>query len=92
MANTVIKKDGTKKPFDGEKIRKSIESAAEEAGLERERINKVVNQVASEAMQLANGKEEITTGELKEKILSTLDTVEPSVSAAWREYDSKRKA
>ncbi|MCP6719836.1 MAG: ATP cone domain-containing protein [Patescibacteria group bacterium] len=92
MANTVIKKDGTKKPFDSEKIRKSIESAAEEAGLEKERISEIVNQVANETMQLAEGKEEIATSELKEKILSTLDTVEPSVSAAWREYDSKRKA
>ena len=92
MVNTVIKKDGTKQPFDDEKIRKSIRSAAEEAGLEKERASEVVNQVASEVMQSIKDKDEVTTSDLKEKILNMLDMIEPSVSAAWREYDSKRKA
>lgn len=91
MVNTVTKKDGTKQPFDGEKIRKSIRSAAEEAGSKKERISEVVNQVASEVIQSIEEKDEVTTSELKEKILSTLDMIEPSVSAAWREYDSKHK-
>ena len=36
-------------------------------------------------------REEIATSEIKEKILSELDRIEPSVSAAWRKYDEEKK-
>lgn len=91
MADQVIKKDGTKEPFDAEKIRKSIAAAAEQAGLSEERKNEVVEQVATTVIQVAGGKEEIATSELREKILSELDRVEPSVSAAWRKHDQEQK-
>ena len=42
-------------------------------------------------IQLADTKEEIATSELRKKILSELDSVEPSVSAAWRKYDQEQK-
>jgi len=92
MANEVIKKDGAKEPFDPEKIRNSIAMAAQEAGLTEERKNEVVEQVANTVIQLAEGKEEITTNEIKEKILSELDQVEPSVSAAWKKYEETKQA
>lgn len=86
MASQVIKKDGTKQPFDAEKIRKAIGLAAEQAGLSEERKNEVVEQVATAAIQLADTKEEIATSEIKEKILSELNNIEPSVASVWREY------
>jgi len=91
MADQVIKKDETKEPFDPEKIRKSIGAAAELANLPEERKNEVVEQVATTAIQVAEGKEEIATSELREKILSELDRIEPSVSAAWRKHDQEQK-
>jgi len=91
MADQVIKKDGTKEPFDPEKIRKSIVAAAELANLPEERKNEVVEQVATTVIQMAEGKEEIATSEIREKILSELDQVEPSVSAAWRKHDQEQK-
>jgi len=91
MANQVIKKDGTKQPFDAEKIRKSIRAAADEAGLSEERKNEIVEQVATTVIQMAEGKEEIATSEIREKILGELDNLEPSVSAAWRKYDQENK-
>lgn len=90
MANQVIKKDGTKQPFDAEKIKKAIAIAVEEAGLPEERKNEVVEQVSAAAIQLAEEKEEIATSELREKILSELDTIEPSVSEAWRKHDQEK--
>ncbi len=86
MASQVIKKDGIKQPFDAEKIRKAIGLAAEQAGLSEERKNEVVEQVATVAIQLADTKEEIATSEIKEKILSELNNIEPSVASVWREY------
>lgn len=90
MANQVIKKDGTKEPFDSGKITRAIESATKEAGISPERMNEVVNQVSGVVLEFAATKEEIATTELKEKILSELDKVEPTVAATWRKYDQER--
>jgi transcriptional regulator NrdR family protein len=91
MAKEVIKKDGTKQPFDSEKIKNSIRAAAGLANLQEERKNEVVEQVATTVIQMAEEKEEIATSEIREKILSELDSIEPSVSAAWRKYDQEQK-
>jgi len=91
MAQEVIKKDGTKQPFDAEKIKKAISAAAQQANLSEERKNEVVEQVTATVVQTAEGKEEIATSEIKEKILSELDSVEPAVSASWRKYDQEKK-
>ena len=91
MANFVIKRDGTKEPFDAEKIKKSITAAAQMANLSKERTNEVVGQVSNVAIQLAEGKEEVATTEIKEKILAELDAIEPSVSEAWRKYDQEKE-
>ena len=92
MAKEVIKKDGSKEPFDPEKIRNSIRSAADRTDLEEARKNEVVEQVATAAIQLADSKEEIATSEIKDKILSELDRLEPSVSAAWRKHEEEKSA
>jgi len=91
MAKEVIKKDGTKEPFDPGKIKNAIRAAAARTELSDERKNEVIEEVAAVVIQLANAKEEIATSELREKILSELDSVEPSVSAAWRKYDQEQK-
>ena len=91
MASNVIKKDGTKEPFDTEKIKNSIRAAAERTDLSEEKKNEVVEQVATAVIQTAKEKEEIATSELREKILSELDRIEPAVSAAWRKHDQEQK-
>lgn len=90
MANFVIKRDGTREPFDAEKIRRAITGAAQRTNLPEERKNEVVEQVLSAALQLAREKEEIKTSEIKEKILSELEVIEPSVSEAWRKYAQEK--
>ena len=91
MAKEVIKRDGTKEPFDPGKIKGSIAAAAKLTNLSEERKNEVVEEVASTVIQFADSKEAITTSEIREKILSELDRIEPSVSAAWRAYDQEKK-
>jgi transcriptional regulator NrdR family protein len=92
MAEFVVKRDGSREPFDAQKIRDSITAAAQEAGLAEERTNEVVGQVVTVAIQMAGQKEEIATSEIKARILSELDQVEPSVSAAWRKYEQEKKS
>ena len=90
MAKFVIKKDGKKEPFDAEKIKASITAAVSGANLAEERVNEVVEQVSGAAIQLAGEKEEIATSEIKAKILSELDALEPSVSEAWRKHEQEK--
>ena len=90
MAEFVIKKDGTKEPFDEGKIKSSITAAVLGTDLSEERKNEVIEQVSRAAIQLASEKEEIPTAEIKEKILSELDALEPSVSESWRKYAQER--
>ena len=91
MAKEVVKKDGSKEPFDAEKIKNSIGAAAARTDLSEERKNEVVEQVSAAVIQMADAKEEIATSELKDKVLSELDQMEPAVSEAWREYDQEQK-
>ncbi|PIU75028.1 MAG: hypothetical protein COS76_02920 [Candidatus Portnoybacteria bacterium CG06_land_8_20_14_3_00_39_12] len=91
MAKEVIKKDGAKEPFDAEKIKNSILGAAQRTDLSEERKNEVVEQVAATVIQMAEEKDEIATSEIKEKILSELDIVEPVISEAWRKYEQENK-
>ncbi len=91
MASEVIKKDGSRQPFDAEKIRISITIAAEQANLLGERKNEVVEKVTAVVMQMVEGREEIATSEIKEKNLSELDLIEPAVSASWRRYEQEKK-
>ena len=91
MAKEVIKKDGAKEPFDAEKIKNSILGAAQRTDLSEERKNEVVEQVAATVIQMAEEKDEIATSEIKAKILSELDIVEPAVSEAWRKYEQENK-
>ena len=83
----VIKKNGTKEPFDPEKIRKSIAGAAQRTDIPEERKNEVVEQVTAVVVPTLEGREEIETSEIRETILSELDRVEPAVANAWREYE-----
>ena len=88
MANFVIKKDGTKEPFDPEKIKRAILAAAQETDLSEERKQEIADQVSSTVLQVAGEREEIGVSEIKDKVLQELDSAEPSVSQAWRDYDS----
>jgi hypothetical protein len=43
-------------------------------------------------LDLAASQEEIATSEIKEKILSELDNVEPQAASAWRKHEQEHKA
>lgn len=90
MAKYVVKRDGSKEAFDKEKIERSIIVNAQDAGLSEGRIKNVAKKVLNAVIQFAEGKEEVATAEIKKKILIEFDTVEPSVSKVWREFDEKR--
>ena len=89
MAQQVIKRDGSKEPFDAEKIKRAVEAAVDRVGLAPERAAEVIKQALDVVMQFAGEKEEVLTFDLKSKILAELDKLEPSVAESWRKYDQE---
>lgn len=83
----VIKKSGTKEPFNPDKIRRSIAGAAQQADIPEERKEEVVFQVAGTVIPMLEVKDEIDTKDIKQVILSELDRIEPAVASAWRKYE-----
>lgn len=92
MITEVIKKDGSRQPFDGDKLRRSIELACQDAGVAPERSREVIELVSSAVLLLAADKTEISTTELKAQVLGELDKTEPSAAEAWRRYEAKKEA
>ncbi|KKQ97587.1 MAG: hypothetical protein UT22_C0009G0008 [Parcubacteria group bacterium GW2011_GWC2_39_11] len=87
----VIKKDGTREPFDTGKIKSAILAAGQRTDLSEERKNEVAEQVVAAITAMADGKDEIASSEIKEKILSELDGNEPIISEEWRKYEQENK-
>ncbi len=87
----VIKRDGTRQPFSERKLRSSIENAAKEAEVPARRIKQVVSDAAREPIEMAKGTRPVETKAIREKVLSRLDAIEPSVSEAWRGFDRTNK-
>lgn len=91
MVKTVIKRDGSRVPFDKDKIKKAVLAAAEDAGMSPDNSQATASRVMSVVLQYTSNQEEIFTDELKNLILEGLDEFSPSVSKAWREYDQRTK-
>lgn len=89
MAKQVIKRDGSKEPFDAGKIKGAVESAVGRAGLAPERAAEVIKQVLDVVMRFAGETEEVLTFDLRTKILAELDKLEPSAAESWRKYDQE---
>ncbi len=87
MVNFVVKNDGEKVAFDSEKINASIMAACQDAELEEAQQADITQKVSSVVMMNLESKEEISTTEIKNMILSELDAAHPNVAEAWRRYD-----
>ncbi len=87
MATFVTKKDGSRVPFDVAKIKHGIMSAAMEAELSEQEAEGVANEV-SEAVRIAfDGIEEVPTSDIREKIVSELESTSPAVAESWKRYE-----
>lgn len=90
MVNQVIKKDGSKEPFDVEKVKKGIRMASQQAGFDEARKNEVTEKVTAKVIEAFQNQEEVRALEIRDKILSELDIEAPAASAAWREYEASK--
>ena len=66
----VIKRDGTKQPFDREKLMRGLEAACRKRGIKRDRLEAIVLQV--EQWCTTRGDREIPVAELGERVMDIL--------------------
>ena len=80
----VIKKDGTKEPFNSQKIINAVEKSAERAMYhltDNDKIN-ILNFVDN----ATKGKNEVSINEMHVIVENALDTINPKVAKAYRDY------
>jgi transcriptional regulator NrdR family protein len=87
----VQKRKGFIEDFQEEKLRNSIRKAAKDAGYPDDEIEKIVEEIASFALNSIKDLETVDTSSLRNLILGKLDEFYPDVARAWREYDERVK-
>ncbi len=90
MANIVIKKDGSKEPFDADKIKHGVSMAAFQAGPTEEETVALTDKAVASVRESTAGADEIQVTDIREKILAFLDASAPKVAEAWRSYEASK--
>ena len=84
MEIEVIKKDGSREPFDQDKIARVVTAA----GLKPQEGFELALVVAKWAKESA--KDQISTGEIRNRVVEELQKVNPTASAAFLWYEKKK--
>ncbi len=66
----VVKRDGSKQPFDRRKLMRGLEAACRKRGIKREQLEKIVQQV--EQWSTTRGDREILAAEVGERVMDIL--------------------
>jgi transcriptional regulator NrdR family protein len=90
MANFVIKKDGSKEPFNTDKIKHGVNMAAILAGVGAEEAESLADKAADSVEESMAGTDEVQATDIREKIISFLDMTAPKVAEAWRNYEATK--
>lgn len=90
MIKQVIKKDGSKEPFDVEKIKKAIRLTCQHTSLDEAKQNEIIAKVTAKVVETLQSQDEVKAIEIRDKVLSELDLCAPSVAAGWRDYEANK--
>jgi transcriptional regulator NrdR family protein len=91
MPKQVQKREGYQEEFQVEKLRRSIENAAKQAGISEDKIFQVVEEISSYVLENVKDLESVDTQSMRTLILNKLDEAYPEVADAWRKYDKEVK-
>jgi len=85
----VRKSTGKKEPFRPEKIRRSIENAIKDAGFTVTSKMKAIEHASEDAMNLAKGRSEINSKDIRDEILNDLESDVPEAAQSWRNFEKQ---
>jgi len=91
MPKQVQKREGYQEEFQVEKLKRSIENAARDAGLSEDKVFQVVEEISSYVLENVKDLESVDTQSMRSLILNRLDETYPEVANAWRKYDKEVK-
>jgi transcriptional regulator NrdR family protein len=91
MPKQVQKRKGYQEEFQVEKLKRSIENAARDAGLPEDKVFQVVEEISSYVLENVKDLGSVNTQSLRTLILNKLDETYPEVVNAWRKYDKEVK-
>ena len=87
----VVKRDGSTETFDSEKIKRSIEKAAIDAGYTLEEVNTITKELIGEIIEEAKKNGRISTNSLKNSIFNKFEKTDSSIVKSWKKFDAKYK-
>ena len=90
MIKTVIKRDGTKEPFDAEKMKRAIATAARQANYQADQISGLIEKVSVQVVSVLGDKDEVRSVEIRDQVLKGLDVIAPTVAMSWRNHDQSK--
>ena len=90
----VVKSNGQKEPFKEEKIKKSIESAAEEAGYDPQHKMNLINKTVQDVKQRIGNKSQVRSQDIRNLVLNDLDQEEQKagetdIGMQWRNWEEE---
>jgi transcriptional regulator NrdR family protein len=91
MVKQVQKKNNFKEEFQIDKLKRSIEKAAREAGHSDDKVFEIIEELAEYVMNSIYDLETVDTLSLRNLILNKLDEKYPEVAESWRKYEKEVK-
>ena len=91
MVKQITKSDGTKASFDVSRITRSISKAAKDAKIAPIEVSSLAKKVTHSVVKSLDKMSKVSSGEIREAVLSELDEVAPAVSSEWRKFVVRNK-
>ncbi len=89
----VKKRNGDTEPFDPEKVRRSIEKAAIDAGYNLKGMGdlNLIDEVTKGIVEETRNKNEIESKTIRQIVLNTLENAQSSIAESWKKFEKRYK-
>ncbi len=87
----VVKKRGTREPFEDDKIRKSIEKAAIDTDYALKEIKNLTEEIITDITEESEKIGEIDSEAIRMNIFKKLDENNSSIVESWKKFDTQYK-
>jgi transcriptional repressor NrdR len=87
----VIKKRGTVESFDQDKIKRSIQKAAIDAGYSLNEKEDLINEITDHVTEKVKEEDEVKSDVICEAVLNEMLASSPEIVDAWRKFDRRYK-
>jgi transcriptional repressor NrdR len=87
----VIKKRGTVESFDQDKIKRSIQKAAIDAGYSLNEKEDLINEITDHVTEKVKEENEVKSDVICEAVLNEMLASSPEIVDAWRKFDRRYK-